>query len=146
MRPEDRHCSGEGTQEDHQVNRSGRKSLWPFCSFINAPLFSLNFSQQNIPSTSYSRLPSGDLSPLSQSPTSSVPELPPIDYENRMRNTSPIPAQMNGSEHGKSTQTFATLSASFWTSFTFRNTLLHTLPSHHRGCCSTSEEFFSEFC
>lgn len=116
MRPEDRHCSGEGTQEDHQVNSGGRKSLWPFCSFVNAPLFSLNFSQQNIPSTSYFTLPSGDLSPLNQSPTSSVPELPPIDYENRMRNTSPIPAEMNGSEHGKSTLipalTFTTLSAS----------------------------------
>ncbi|XP_011612876.2 FYN-binding protein 1 isoform X1 [Takifugu rubripes] len=59
-------------------------------------------SQQNTPSTSYSTLPSGDLSPLNQSPTSSVPELPPIDYENRMRNTSPIPAEMNGSEHGQS--------------------------------------------
>lgn len=127
MRPEDRHCSGEGTQEDHQVNSGGRKSLWPFCSFVNAPLFSFNFSQQNNRSTSYSTLPSGDLSPLNQSPTSSVPELPPIDYENWMRNTSPIPAEMNGSEHGKSTLipalTYATLSASFWTSFTFRNNL-----------------------
>ncbi|CAF93496.1 unnamed protein product, partial [Tetraodon nigroviridis] len=56
-------------------------------------------SQQNNLSRSYSTLPSGDLTSPTQSPTSSLPELPPIDYEDRLRNTSPILTQMNGLDH-----------------------------------------------
>lgn len=96
-----------------------------FSSTINTLTFLLGFSPQNNPSTSYFTLPSGDLTSPTQSPTGSLPELPPIDYEDRLRNTPLIPAQMNGLDHGKPTlinaAAFSSLSASFWT-FVFGST------------------------
>lgn len=85
-------------------------------SSITTQTFLLSSSQQNNPSSSYSTLPSGDLTSPTQSPTGSLPELPPIDYEDRLRNTPPILVQMNGLDHGKYsliTKPFSSISASF---------------------------------
>ncbi|KAK2835818.1 hypothetical protein Q5P01_016302 [Channa striata] len=51
-------------------------------------------------STPYSTTPPPDELPPSQSPTFSLPDLPPIDYEDRARSASPLkPAQVNGLDH-----------------------------------------------
>lgn len=52
---------------------------------------------------SYSVTPPPEESSQCQSPTESLPELPPIDYEDRTGNAVPSkPAQVNGIDHRKS--------------------------------------------
>ncbi|XP_070765266.1 PML-RARA-regulated adapter molecule 1 [Enoplosus armatus] len=57
-------------------------------------------SPQTNPTTSYSITPPPEELPPPQSPTCSLPELPPIDYEDRAGNALPSkPAQVNGFDH-----------------------------------------------
>lgn len=65
-------------------------------------LIGFYFSHQTNPTTSNSTPPPGDPPSLSQSPTSSLPELPPIDYEDRAGNPLPKPSQLNSIDHRKS--------------------------------------------
>lgn len=112
---------------------------------------SCHFSQQmNSPTSSSITQPLEDLPPPPQSPTYSLPELPPIDYE--AGNALPKPAQVNGFDHRKSglitVEIFSTLFLHFlWTFWDFflmvdLNLLYPTkyLTMRTSGMCCTAAE------